>query len=386
MILSFLLLTAMAVPNVQSNGFDTTRLAAISQRMNQFVKEGEVAGTVVLIHRRGKVVFRDSRGYAHLEEKRPMAPDTIFQVMSMTKPITAIAVMICVERGLVNLDDPVERYLPNLNQLQVKQADGTLKPKKNRLTVRHLLTHTGGFSSIDPDGLSDEAKVKLSLQEYAAKLHLEPLIDEPGTQISYSGPGFAAAGRIVEVVSGKPLEEFMQTEVFGPLGMKDTFFFAPPDRTSRIAHMYFAENGSLKKLDDDPLRPGARYANPAGGLYSTGSDMATLMECLVNGGKRGSFRLLSPASIAIMAMPQTPALLSEGNETQGYGLGFAIVRNAGGTAHLKPVGSFGHVGAFGTEFWADPKTGIVAVFMSQSFSDRVRKTFNTMANAAFVGP
>ncbi len=245
---------------------------------------------------------------------------------------------------------------------------------------------TGGFSSIDPGGLTDEAKIKVTLKEYADKLHEEPLISEPGTQISYSGPGFAAAGRIVEVVSGKSLDDFMQTEMFGPLAMKDTFFFLPKDRSSRLTHMYYAENGKLNNLNDDPLRPGAKNANPAGGLYSTASDMATLLTCLVDGGKKGRFRLLSPASISTMTMPQTGAQLSEGSESQGYGLGFAVVRNAGGTAHLKSVGAFGHVGAFGTEFWADPKTGFVPVFMSQSFSDRVRKTFNSMANAAFIGP
>ena len=277
MILSLLLITSMAASAVHNNGFDQDRLLAISERMRQFVRDGEVAGTVTLIQRKGKTVFLDSTGFANLDDKRSMAQDTIFQVMSMTKPITAIAVMICAERGLLNLDDPVERYMPNLSQLQVKQPDGTLKPKRNRLTIRHLLNHTGGFSSIDPAGLTDEAKVKLSLKEYADKLHLEPLISEPGTEISYSGPGFAAAGRIIEVVSGKSLEDFMRTEIFGPLGMKDTFFFAHKDHSSRIAHLYFNENGRLNKLQDDPLRPGARYANPAGGLYSTASDMAALM-------------------------------------------------------------------------------------------------------------
>lgn len=380
------LITAAVLSHSQGNGFDPARLAQIPVRMKEFVEEREIAGTVVLVQRRGKTVLFDAQGMANLEESRSMATDTIFQVYSMTKPITAIAVMICVERGLVNLDDPVDRYLPNLAQLQVKRADGTVSKAKSRPTVRQLITHTAGFGGNDPGGLDDVAKSKLSLPEYAAKLHEEPLIAEPGTEINYSGPGFAAAGRIVEVVSGKSLDSFMESEIFAPLGMKDTHFFLPKDKRNRLAFPYMAEGGLLKLFDDNPFRIGARYANPAGGLYSTASDMATLMTCMIEGGKRGRFRLLSPAGITTMTMLQTAALIPDKSDVQGYGLGFAVVRSAGGTSQLKPVGSYGHVGALETDFWGDPKTGVVAVFMSQSWSSRVRKTFNTMVNAAFTGP
>jgi CubicO group peptidase (beta-lactamase class C family) len=384
--LCLLMMPMLTAPTPNVQGFDSERLTAVSRRMKQFVDEKEVAGTVVLVQRHGKTVFLDVQGMANVEENRPMAADTIFQIMSMTKPITAIALMICVEKGLVNLDDPVERYLPNLANLQVRQPDGSLKPKRNRITIRNLITHTAGFSSNDPDGLDDIAKVKLTLKEYADLFGKDPLIAEPGTQIAYSGPGFAAVGRIVEIASGKKLEDFMQTEMFDPLGLKDTFFFAPKDKYSRIASMYVSEGGKLQKFEENPFRLGAKYANPAGGLYSTAGDMATLLSCIANGGRKGNFRMLAPGSVTTMTMLQTGNLLSEGRESQGYGLGFALVRNGDGTGQLKPVGSYGHVGAFGTEFWADPKTGVVVVFMSQSFADRVRKTFNTMINAAFVGP
>lgn len=385
-----LTLLSLAVLNspvsAQNNGFAPDRIAAIPVRMKQFVQEREVAGTVVLIQRRGKTVLLDAQGLASIEEGKPMETDAIFQVMSMTKPITAIALMTCVERGLVNLDDPAERYLPNLSKIRVKQPDGTLTTPKNRPTVRQLITHTAGFGSNDPGGLDDDAKRLLTLKEYADKLHEEPLIAEPGTTISYSGPGFAAAGRIIEVVTGKTLDAFMGSEIFAPLGMKDTFFFLPVDQRPRLAIFYTAQDARLSPLGENPFRPGARYANPAGGLYSTATDMATLLACIVEGGKKGKFRLLSPAGVTTMTMLQTGNLIPDKSEVQGYGLGFAMVRSAGGTSQLKPVGSYGHIGAYGTEFWADPKTGVVVVFMSQSFSDRVRKTFNTMVNAAFVGP
>lgn len=381
-----LITMAVLANSSQNSGFDAARLAQIPVRLKESIKNREIAGTVVLVQRHGKTVLLDAQGMAHEELKRPMVPDSIFQIYSMTKPITAIAVMICVERGLVNLDDPADRYIPNLAKLQVKGPNGVVVKAKGRPTVRQLITHTAGFGSNDPGGLDDEAKRKLTLQEYAERLHEEPLIAEPGTEINYSGPAFAAAGRIVEVVTGKTLDAFMESEIFAPLGMKDTSMFLPVEKRGRAAYPYMVENNQLKLFFESPLRIGAKYANPAGGLYSTASDMATLMTCMIEGGKKGRFRLLSPASVTTMSMLQTGTLIPDKSDIQGYGLGFAVVRSAGGTAQLKPVGSYGHVGALETDFWGDPKTGVVAVFMSQSWSSRVRKTFNTMVNAAFVGP
>lgn len=368
------------------DGFDTARLNRIPAKMREFVAQGEVAGIVTLIQRHGKPIQVCSEGWAQIERKRPMKADTIFQVMSMTKPVTAIAVMICAERGMLNLDDRVETFLPKLAEAKVRQPDGSTKPRSRPMTVRHLLTHIAGLPSSDPGGLDDESKARLTLAEYAERFGSEPLLSEPGERIAYSGPGISAAGRIVEIVSGRRFEEFLQDEVFGPLQMKDTSFFAPKSAEERIAYMYVREDGNLRRYQNDPLRTGSRFANPAGGLYSTAADMAKLLQCLIDGGASGGFRLLSPRAVSVLTTLQTGDLLSDGNDALGYGLGFSVVRSASGTLTLRPVGSFGHTGAFGTEFWADPKSGMIAVFMSQSFSDRARKTFNTMANAAFVGP
>ncbi|MBS1705414.1 MAG: beta-lactamase family protein [Armatimonadetes bacterium] len=384
MFIPALLLLSHGTATVQ--GFDVQRLHLIGTRMREFVDQKQVAGVVTLIQRKGHRVWLDCQGLANVEERRPMEPDTIFQVMSMTKPVTAIAVMLCVERGLLRLDDKVERYLPQFANLKVAQADGTLKPRTKALTVRHLLTHTSGLSSTDPGGLSDDEKIKLTLAQYADHFGSDPLQAQPGERIAYSGPGIAAAGRIVEIVTGQKLEDFMQNEIFGPLGMKDTTFFARESAHPRIASMYVAEKGILSKFQPDPFRKGAKLANPAGGLYSTASDMATLIQCIANHGSLGKFRMLSPRSTEVMTTVQTGDLLSDGSDAQGYGLGFSVIRGAAGTQTLRPIGSFGHTGAFCTEYWADPKSGVVCVFMSQSFSDEVRKTFNAMANAAFVGP
>ncbi|HWD39078.1 MAG TPA: serine hydrolase domain-containing protein [Fimbriimonas sp.] len=377
----------IAMSQTLFEGFDRARLAAIPARMREFVQAHQVAGAVVLVKRDGKTVLFDAEGNASLNPDKPMRKDTIFQVMSMTKPVTAIAVVMCAEQGLLNLDDPVEKFVPDFAHPKVKDGD-RLRPMKGRLTIRNLLCHTGGIGSIDPAGLDDDAKRKITLAEYTRLLAKEPLIADPGERISYSGPGFALLGRIVEIVSGTSLQQFLHDRIFAPLGMKDTFLFAEPSQYTRIAYTYSLEDGQLKPVEENPFRIGAKLANPAGGIYSTAGDMATLLECVASGGESHGYRLLSPAGIAAMTTVQTGNLLMDNSDAQGFGLGFSIVRSGSGMMALKPIGTFGHVGAFGTEFWANRERGIVAVFMSQGLgnSDVVRKTFDTMVNAAFVGP
>lgn len=375
------MIASIALAAALGSDFDPERLASLSSRMKKFVAEQEIAGLVAVVRQKGRPVVTIVEGLADREKQIPIKRDTVFQVMSMTKPVTALAVVICAERGLLNLDDSVERWLPNLAKQKVKAADGATD-RRRTMTIRHLLTHTSGLSGNDPGGLDDEAKRKITLADYCSRFGDDLLQSEPGERISYSGPGIAAAGRIVEIAAGLKLEDFMAQHIFGPLQMKDTTFFIPVSTHPRIALMYNREEGRLAKFDSEPYRPGAKYANPAGGLYSTADDFANLMDCLLGGGTWKGKRIVSPAGVQLLSTVQTGTLTMDGSEALGYALGFTVVRTTAGTSHLKPIGSFGHTGAFGTEFWGDPASGVTVVYMAQSWNDRVRKTFNTMVNAA----
>ena len=369
------------------SGFDAARLALIPKRMAEAVARRDVAGTVVLVTEHGRAVLFDAQGLARLDPNVPMRRDTIFQIMSMTKPIVAMGAMILAERGLLRLDDPVERWIPAFAKLRVREADRTLRPVGRGPTVRQLMTHTAGLGGNDPGGMDDDAKRKLLLGDYVERLPEEPLVAEPGERIAYSGLGFSTLGRIVELASGQPLERFLAEAIFDPLGLKDTAFFLPESKRGRAAWVYVPGERGLASLEPNPYREGARLANPAGGLYSTADDVARILRVLVEDGKVDGRRILSPAGARAMTTLATGTLTMDGSDGQGYGLGFAVVRGAAGQTTLKPVGTFGHTGAFGTEFWGDRRRGVVAVFLTQALGngDSARKTFDTMVNAAYIG-
>jgi CubicO group peptidase (beta-lactamase class C family) len=362
---------------------DRDRLKMANNRLRNHIHRGNLAGAVTLVFLDGKVVSHESFGWSDLESKTLMKRDTIFQVMSMTKPVTAAAVMICVERGLLSLDDPVERYLPQFEGIQVKGEDGELRAPSSRMTIRHLLSHTSGLASDDPGGISDEDKSKLTLGEYAKLLGTEPLRSDPGTVIRYSGVGFSTAAAIIEVVTGRKFDEFVGAEIFVPLGMKETFFFLPERLRPRLAQVYTKDKGALTPFGHDRYRVGAKFANGAGGLYSTAADMGRFMEAFAGGNRKS---VLSPRGLDVMTRLQTGNLLSDGNDGRGYGVSWSVVRGSLGQGTLRSVGSFGHTGAFGTEFWHDRETGISLVFLAQTFfiSEDARRQYATMVNASLM--
>jgi len=357
------------------------QIQRLERQMASEVAQQKMVGCVGLVMRNGRLLWSAGIGYANLESRSPMRPDAIFQVMSMTKPVAAVAAMILVERGQLRLHDPVADYLPEFSSIKVK-GEGGLKDPASAPRVRQLFQHTSGIASDTP--ISDEDRASLTLAQFVKLVSEQPLFADPGTAERYSGPAVSTLGRIVEVVSGQRFEDFCQKEIFDPLGMKDTHYFLPASKSGRLAMVYRIEDGKIEKDSGDPLRKGARFANPAGGLYSTASDMAAFHQMMANGGILADKRVLAPLTVRAMTTISSPTILPGASQDLGYGLMWSIVRGPAPSRSLQTPGSFGHAGAFGTYGWVDPSQGLVAIFMSQRAwgADREIDLFRAMVNAS----
>ena len=269
--------------NVAKAGMDPERLSRTSTRMKEFVEKGTIAGAVTLVARHGVVASLEAIGYQDLESKKPMRTDTIFAVASMTKSLTASGVMVLLEDGRLLLSDPVEKHLPEFRgQMMVEQRDGdkvlaVTKPSRP-ITIWDLLTHTSGVRG----GWNSQRDKTLA--NTASEFAREPLEFEPGTKFSYSNAGYGTLGRIIEVVSGQFYEAFMEERVFRPLGMKDTFYFWPPEKHDRIATVYQLEGSTLQKIPAPEATTPQKYVSPSGGCYSTASDLFAFYQMVLNGG------------------------------------------------------------------------------------------------------
>jgi CubicO group peptidase (beta-lactamase class C family) len=384
---------------VLTNGLDAQRLSRIPARMQAFVDRGEVAGIVTLVARHGQVAHLSAVGYQDLESKKPMKTDSIFQVMSMTKPVTGVAIMMLAEQGKLAIGDPVEKYLPEFNgQMVVESRSGAevkLRKPSRPITIRDLMTHTSGMSGGLPAGAADlYQKMNLTLAEGVALFSQQPLDFEPGARWQYSNMGIAALGRIVEVVGDQPFERFIENEIFKPLGMRDSFLFAPADKVGRIALVYGNDHGKLARsggdiLGGDPThyRRGAKYPAPEFGLYSTATDLAAFYQMMLNGGVYNGHRLLSPESVRVMSTVHTAEIPKAGWTPGGsYGLTWEVIRDPIGAGTLMSIGAYGHGGAFATHGWIDPKKDLVGVYLVQQSSGggggAAKYAFMAMANAA----
>lgn len=353
-------------------------LSLIPARLQEQVDLGVMPGAAVLVMRKGKTLLDTAVGYADLTAKFPLRTDTIFRIASMTKPVTAAAIMMLADEGKLTLNDPVDRYLPEFATVQVAGNDG-LRRSNSRMRIRHLLTHMSGINGSDPGPITDQAKSMMTLEEYAKTLSSTPLMFDPGASISYSGRGTSVAGRIVELVSGEKLESFLQRRLFYPLGMKDTHFFLPTEKKGRLAKLYVSERSGLVEDQEDRFRIGAKLANPAGGLYSTTGDMAKFFQLILSGGGK----LLSRAAVDTMTQVQSFPLAVT-TETSRYGFGFAVTAGPSNNPNFMRPGTFGHAGATGTYGWGDPSRELVGIYMSQCMGDESRPLdiFRTMVNAS----
>ena len=259
-------------------GINQDILGKIPERMHHFVDDKTVAGVVTLVARGNDIVEFDAQGMADIEAERPMRKDTIFQIMSMTKPVTAIGIMMLAEEGKLAVRDPVEQYLPEFKNLRVATNTGPdaarLGIPEHAITIRDLLTHTAGFTDAAPAAIQDyQQAMNVPLDEVVRQLAKEPLLFQPGTAWSYSSAGIEILGRIIEVCSGQKYEDFIAERILKPLGMKDSFFFPPADKVDRIAMVYDSKDGKLVRapgsiLGGDPGKVSRRaqyFPRPAGG-------------------------------------------------------------------------------------------------------------------------
>jgi CubicO group peptidase (beta-lactamase class C family) len=375
---------------------DDAKPDKIRARMQSFVDDKEIAGAVLVVGRKDGIVYQEAVGSLNLDPAKPMPKDAIFRIASMTKPITAIGIMILAEEGKLSVDDPVEKHLPEFRgQMLVKErtADSVTLVKPPRpITLRDLLTHTSGLPSKMPDGLADlYTKRNHTLAEGVMAFSQRPLDFEPGSKWAYCNQGIDTLGRVIEVVSGLSYEDFLKKHVFDPLEMKDTTFYPTKEQLARVPPIYNKKDGKLVAAENPVVGPpqGARYPIPAGGLYAPGADLAKLYQLMLNHGMLGKERILSPESVATMTKVQTGELKTGFSPGMGWGLGWGVVREPQGVTEMLSSGSFGHGGAFGTQVWIDPKQDLFMVLLIQrgnlpnSDESKIRHDFQAAAMEAF---
>ncbi|HVT97528.1 MAG TPA: serine hydrolase domain-containing protein [Acidobacteriaceae bacterium] len=387
-----LLQPALRAQEVADHGPDTNRLAQIEKRMQEYVDRGEAAGIVTLVEQNGKVIQSAAVGMQNIEENKRMEKDSIFQIMSMTKPFTAIGIMMLAEDGKLSLYDNVEKYLPEFHNQKVN-VNGWLKPSSRPIRICDLLSHTSGMPNLPQGSMRNLYQtMDQSLADAVREFGTEPLEFQPGTRWLYSNPGMATLGRIIEVVSGQSYESFIEARLLRPLQMKDTFFFPPPDKLGRIAMVYSPNDGKLQRAGADILggdpgayRKGAKYPAPEFGLFSTVEDLSHFCEMILGNGEWHGIRFLSPASLKAMSEVQTAGMEAGWYPGADYGLAWEIISRPLGTLGLLPKGSFGHGGAFGTHEWIIPSRNMFTLYMvacNGTCSDTPERAFQAMVQAS----
>ncbi len=373
---------------------ESPKLPGVGAALQEQVDRHEIAGAVTMVVSKDRVLHLETTGLADMAAHKPMQADTVFWIASMTKPITATAVLMLQDEGKLDVHDPVAKYLPEFANLKTPSGQPA------NLTLIQILTHTSGLGEAGGPA-AREAK---TLADLVPQWLAAPMQFEPGSRWSYCQSGINAAGRVVEVVSGMSFDTFLQKRLFQPLGMKSTTFYPGASERARQVTAY-AKNATTGSLEAVPPRPefGPRDRPPQGngGLYSTAEDYGRFCQMLLGGGRFQGVRYLSEASMKLLSTPQTPETLPTGffqNDTYGrrglnYGwaLGTCVLKapHDGVPAMLSP-GTFGHGGAWGTQAWVDPVKGVAYVLMVQrsnfpnSDASEVRRVFQQAAAKALT--
>jgi CubicO group peptidase (beta-lactamase class C family) len=362
--------------------------------MQEMVAKHEITGAVTVVVAKDKVLHLESTGLADVATQRPMTPDTLFWIASMTKPITGAAVLMLQDGGKLNVADPVAKYLPEFANLKTPSGQPA------DLTITQILTHTSGLGEAGGPALKD-AK---TLADLVPLWLAAPMQFEPGEKWKYCQSGINAAARIVEVVSGMTFDAFLEQRLFDPLGMKDTTFYPTDAQRTRLVTAYAKDKdtGALTPVPPREFYEGTRNRPPQGngGLYSTPQDYARFCQMLLAGGTLEGRRYLSADALKFLATPQTGDLpvgffqndtYGQHGTKYGWGLGTSILRtpHEGVAAMLSP-GTFGHGGAWGTQAWIDPVKGVAYLLMIQrsnlpnSDASDVRRAFQEAAAKALA--
>ncbi|MBW2942544.1 serine hydrolase domain-containing protein [Zhongshania aquimaris] len=429
---------AIAVESPEKVGVSSDRLSRISRYMDKALASGDMVGGLGLIARDGKVIYLQGYGDADKQPQRKMDQDTLFRIYSMSKPITSVAVLMLYEEGHFALNDPIARYLPELANLQLALStadskdqlmlsDGTsskhlgsgdlskvgqTRAPRRQPTIRDLLTHTAGFSyglfgNTEVDKLYREAGLSmgnLRLKEFVEKLGSLPLQYEPGTRWHYS-IATDVLGRLVEVISGMPFDEFLQQRIFNPLDMSNTGFTVSDEDWPRLAQLYsprgtseeireaFLNIANPRNLVEAPasfdinFKPGAVFKSGGGGLVSSIGDYFRFSQMLLNGGELEGRRLLSPKTIQLMSSNHLTSIGEVfGRAGTGFGLGVAVSTDQAAFGELGTEGEYNWGGAAGTKFWIDPKEKMIGIFMTQSIPhlSRVGVEFKYLSYQAII--
>lgn len=367
-------------------GFSTQRLARLDQMFNSYVTENKMAGSVILIARKGKVGYYKAFGFRDKESNSRMEQGSIFRIASQTKAIVSVAIMILQEEGKLLIQDTVSRFIPEFEEttVAVAQPFGKYKeePAKRQITIRDLLTHTAGIgygegTAADKWKEADQQNFYFAhrdepVAETIKRMASLPMDAHPGEEYVY-GYSTDILGVIVERASGVPLDEFLKTKIFDPLGMKDTYFFLPKEKAARLATVYTPMRGG-------PLKPapaggtvdgqghyvdGPRKNFSGGaGLLSTAKDYYLFLQMMLNGGQLNGKRILSSRTVQLMTVNHLKESMNF-RAGSGFGLGFEVALDQGERGIYGSVGQYGWGGAYGSTYWVDPKEEMIVVYFTQ---------------------
>lgn len=374
-------------------GLSASKLDEATALLNQLVTEGKLAGAVAGVARRGKLVYLTAVGAQTLEPRVAMTDQSLFRIYSMTKSVTAVAVMQFVEQGRVGLNDPVSRYLPEFADVRVAHPDATTRTPSRAITVEDLLLHTSGLNHrTSPEYRQAAVRARdIALPQFVKNIVRVPLMEDPGSRFRYSESS-TVLGRLVEVWSGKPFDQYLDEHIFRPLKMTATGFWVRSDQRARLTTVYALSEGTgLRAVDIEtvPFTERPALLEGAVGLVATLGDYLRFAQMLLNRGELDGRRLLRADTVARMVENGlSPAILAERGSKVGWGLANVnVVLDPAGVPYPANRGEYGWDGSAGTIFWVDPREQLVTLLMTQSVPadpDRVRRRFKKLVQESLI--